>query len=834
LDANAIVTDGGIQNHSFHIASDEDWLSFSATSGIMYAIETFNLTETDTYVYLFDSDGTTILDTDDNSGVGLGSYISWTAPSDDTYYVRIMASYGFAGPNCTYEINITETQPATGDIYEPDDIPGEATQIQTDGTMQSHDFHVYEDMDWINFTAVEGTTYIIETHNLGIADTYIYLFDSDGFTVLESDDDGSSEPLASKIVWTSPRDDNFYVMIKEYDGDFGPSFTYDVNISTYGYPGGDAFEPDDSYIDSNAILQDGTMQSHNFHYAGDVDWIRIITMTGWTYTIETHNLGDADTEIFLYADDGTTQLGFDDDGGVDPASKIVWTAPGNNIIYVRVEEVSNFYGPTYTYDINVIETQYLPEPPGAPENFTAQAGDSYVNLSWDPPASNGSSAISNYTIYRNTTSGFKEIYLEIGNQTYYNDTNVTNFVTYYYNISAKSIDGEGNISNETYVTPYLLPTASILVKADPGNSYINLTWDAPASDGGSPIINYTIYRKSLFGSKTNIATVGKLVSVPTSPANLEITYGDTFVRLTWEAPASTGGSPITNYIIYKGTDSGDLSFLVELGNVTIYNDTSVTNGIMYYYQVSAKSSVGEGALSWEGNGKPATVPGTPTNVTAKGVSFLGVSAISITWSPPAFDGGSQITNYQIYRGTKPDELTFLADAGSLPSYIDSDIKSGVKYYYKVVAENEMGEGISSAEASVTPKEISAAPLFLFLGIILIIIIVVVVLVVLLILKRKKGKKEEVEPQIRFEKASRETHSTQTQGETPMIPPEGYLPPGGEPGQYPSPPPSVQPPGPPIITYKCPHCQELFTAESPNRAFVVACPSCEGHTTIEPA
>jgi hypothetical protein len=50
--------------------------------------------------------------------------------------------------------------------------------------------------------------------------------------------------------------------------------------------------------------------------------------------------------------------------------------------------------------------------------------------------------------------------------------------------------------------------------------------------------------------------------------------------------------------------SGGESLLAQVGNVTSFTDSSVVNGVTYYYRVSAVNSVGEGALSGELSATP--------------------------------------------------------------------------------------------------------------------------------------------------------------------------------------------------------------------------------------
>src|SRR2546427_7737045 len=52
--------------------------------------------------------------------------------------------------------------------------------------------------------------------------------------------------------------------------------------------------------------------------------------------------------------------------------------------------------------------------PSAPQNLQAAAGNAQVSLSWTAPSSNGGSAITNYKIYRSTSSGTETLLTKIG------------------------------------------------------------------------------------------------------------------------------------------------------------------------------------------------------------------------------------------------------------------------------------------------------------------------------------------------------------------------------------------------------------------------------------
>jgi PKD repeat protein len=86
---------------------------------------------------------------------------------------------------------------------------------------------------------------------------------------------------------------------------------------------------------------------------------------------------------------------------------------------------------------------------------------------------------------------------------------------------------------------------------------------------------------------------------PTSPINLATFDGSAQIRLAWQAPADNGGSSIVGYTIYRGVSSGGEQYLATVGNVLTYLDSGLTIGQPYYYQISAVNALGEGPRSIE-------------------------------------------------------------------------------------------------------------------------------------------------------------------------------------------------------------------------------------------
>ncbi|MGI0086874.1 MAG: fibronectin type III domain-containing protein, partial [Nitrosotalea sp.] len=289
--------------------------------------------------------------------------------------------------------------------------------------------------------------------------------------------------------------------------------------------------------------------------------------------------------------------------------------------------------------------------PSAPTGLTDPSGNTQASLSWTAPANNGGSPITGYNVYRGTTSGGESstpIATGITSTTY-TDTGLTNGQTYYYTVAAVNSVGISPPSNEASATPL-----------------------APAT-------------------------------APGSPTGLAATAGNTQASLSWTAPANNGGSSVTNYKIYRSTSSGTETLLTTVGNVNSYTDTGLTNGVTYYFTVTAVNSVGESTPSNEANAMPAapaTAPGSPTGLAATAISS---SQINLSWTA-ASNGGSAITGYEIDRSANSGSTwsTVQSNTGSTSTtYSDTGLTASTAYTYRVSAINAVGTSSPSNTASGT-------------------------------------------------------------------------------------------------------------------------------------
>jgi hypothetical protein len=179
-------------------------------------------------------------------------------------------------------------------------------------------------------------------------------------------------------------------------------------------------------------------------------------------------------------------------------------------------------------------------------------------------------------------------------------------------------------------------------------------------------------------------------------------------------------------------------------DVFTHTYTGLTNGETYYYQLSAVNAVGEGPLSDEVHGTPIGVPSIPGNLTIT----PGDGEITISWDPPPSDGGSEIMDYRIYRGTSPGDMTLLTELDNDTfTYIDTDLVNGETYYYQISAVNAAGEGANTTEKSGIPMaagEPEKGFLQEFWWVLVLIILFVIIALVAIFLLWRKGEEEDFE------------------------------------------------------------------------------------------
>jgi uncharacterized repeat protein (TIGR01451 family) len=117
-----------------------------------------------------------------------------------------------------------------GDSYEPDNTCTQAKTIPTDGTVQAHTFHQQADPDWASFSAISGTTYVIQAHSTSSgADMVLQLYNACGGILNGSDD--SAFGSDAHVLFIAPSSSTYYLKALNHSpGVYGPNVSYELSV----------------------------------------------------------------------------------------------------------------------------------------------------------------------------------------------------------------------------------------------------------------------------------------------------------------------------------------------------------------------------------------------------------------------------------------------------------------------------------------------------------------------------------------------------------------------------------------------------------------------------
>lgn len=300
--------------------------------------------------------------------------------------------------------------------------------------------------------------------------------------------------------------------------------------------------------------------------------------------------------------------------------------------------------------------------PSAPISLSPTAGDTTVTLNYLPPTGNGGNTISLFNLERSTSSSFTSPTSSVHTANYSPIivSGLTNNTTYYFRMRAYNTFGYGPYTSGVLAIPnrpVTVPGAPSGVSASWfDNDTVNITWLAPTDNGGSPIINYTVYTSSGSGFTTNLltySTQNNITSIsfdvpmtgnyntfyfrakannsvgssnnssiaslnreaPSAPTIYQAGAGDGTVSLMWYIPTSFKGSSITGYNIQRSTSSAFTSptDLYTTGlNSTALTISSLSNNTIYYFRVRGINSIGSGTFSSTAQATPLSPYSAPT------------------------------------------------------------------------------------------------------------------------------------------------------------------------------------------------------------------------------
>ena len=286
--------------------------------------------------------------------------------------------------------------------------------------------------------------------------------------------------------------------------------------------------------------------------------------------------------------------------------------------------------------------------PDPPINVVAVPFNACATVYWTAPDDHGG------YIYQYTVVSFPDNQMVVTpGETITSIFGLTNGVEYQFGVIATNQYGDSDMSAlSSRVTPHekTLPSPPLNQMAFTRPNAIFLTWDSPSSNGGEPVIQYTITRTD----------TGEQWIYPVSEDDPGITHSYNYL---WE----------------------------NLDNYTVYSFT-----------ISCSTSLGKSIEAFFGSIAPSPAPYPPTNVYIE-TNFNDLTFATVFWTPSATDPLIlPVTNYVIV--VEPSlSYTPLTVGPTNTSWTITGLNPSVVYYFYVYAINDSG---SSAYSSVAgPNQI---------------------------------------------------------------------------------------------------------------------------------
>lgn len=204
---------------------------------------------------------------------------------------------------------------------------------------------------------------------------------------------------------------------------------------------------------------------------------------------------------------------------------------------------------------------------------------------------------------------------------------------------------------------------------------------------------------------------------PAAPANLATRAGNGVIRLSWDAPATDA----TSLVLERAEGEGEFAPISNLDIITSFLDNNVQNGTAYRYRISAKGIQGAGDPS--AATEPATPsansgPSAPSLFAIQGKQTTPTFVINN--STPIAEGDALSYTFQLSTMEDFSDVVALqslatgsgrgsADPTGITAYtVDRTLDDGATYYYRIIAN----DGFSDSPALSGTLTVNAnAPAF---------------------------------------------------------------------------------------------------------------------------
>ena len=389
--------------------------------------------------------------------------------------------------------------------------------------------------------------------------------------------------------------------------------------------------------------------------------------------------------------------------------------------------------------------------PLAPTGVDADRGDRSVTVSWAAADGRGADVTGYRLQWRADDNSFtdSDSYVDLGAVLSRQIGSLSNGTKYFVRVRATNAVGDSGWSSSASATPVSVAGPPRGLDLDRGDGSIEVSWQAPSSDGGSAVTGYWVqWRAESDGyaseREMDVGASGDLVydidglengtryfvrvvaqntegrgepsaersatpaTAPLAPAGVDADRGDRSVTVSWAA-ADGRGADVTGYRLQWRADDNsftDSDSHVDLGGgVLSHQIGSLSNGTGYFVRVRAANAVGDSGWSSSASATPATKPAAPGGLDLD----RGDGSITVSWQA-ADDRGSPVTGYEVQWSDDGfsqsiDSHDVAADA---ETYLIGDLVNGTEYSVRVRAINDVDVGLWSS-ASAVPAALPGEP-----------------------------------------------------------------------------------------------------------------------------
>jgi hypothetical protein len=395
------------------------------------------------------------------------------------------------------------------------------------------------------------------------------------------------------------------------------------------------------------------------------------TQVTFTWSATSSNGGSAVIDYSIYWDNGTSTWSLVTNG----ISTLSYTKTGvtAGLTYQFKVSARNAVGSSPQSSAFSIVAANVPSQPAAPTT-ALEGGQTNVIVSWTLPFNGGSSI----TAYK--------VYVQAADLTWQQDNTNCN-------------GSNGAIASARQCT---IPVS--VLRAAPF-SLIN----------SSDVVARVIATNSYGDSPTSVSSTSNANMpdwfVPSAPQSLlrdDISTSTSQIKFTWSAPASNGGSPVIDYSIEW--DNGTSTFTTLASGVTAltYTKTGVTSGVTYQFKVAARNSIGLSVYSGSISIIAAVVPSVPNSLTRDNAN-TDSTQVAFTWSAPSSNGGSAVIDYSVYWDSGSNSWSLLASGVTSLSYTKTGVTAGQTYQFTVAARNAVGSSPQTSAFSIVAANVPSQP-----------------------------------------------------------------------------------------------------------------------------